>query len=123
VERGNVEEVGLQEVRGLDGGVMWRDSLKRGDGRENGGMVSEVLVHGDTEKSLLVGFRDGAPLVVVVVGDNKKLVGVFRGRVPNAIRDGIRVSEFADDVFKSGAAFLDDFLDLVNLDFNRGKRR
>ena len=53
----------------------------------------------------------------------KKLVGVFRGRVPNAILDGVRVSEFASDVFESGAAFLGDFLDLVNLNFNRGKRR
>jgi len=44
VERGNVEEVGLQEVHGLDGGVMWCTSLKRGDGRENGGMVDKVLV-------------------------------------------------------------------------------
>jgi len=75
VERGNVEEVGLQEVRGLDGGVVRRGSLKRGDGRENRGMVDEVLVRGDTKKSLLVGFQDGAPLVVVVMGTMKNWWG------------------------------------------------
>ena len=49
MERGNVKEVCLQEVHGLDGSVVWCVSLKRGDGRENGGMVDEVLVRQDSQ--------------------------------------------------------------------------
>ena len=120
VERGNVKETRLQEVCGLDSGVVWHDSLKRGDGGENGGMIDKVLVRGDSQKSLVC-FRDGAPLVMVVVGDNEILVGVLRGQVPNAIRDGVRVKEVVGDVFKGGAIFLFDFLGLFNLNFNRGK--
>ena len=47
VEQGNVKEVCLQRVHGLDGGEVWHVSLKRGDGRENGGMVDKVLVYWD----------------------------------------------------------------------------
>ena len=67
----------LQEVRGLDDGVVRRASFEGGDGRKNGGVVDKVLIRGDSKKSLLVGFREGAPLVVVVVGDDKELVGMF----------------------------------------------
>ena len=57
---------------------------------------------------------------MVIVGDDKKLMGVLCGWIPDTIRDGIRVSESVSDVFEGGAGFLDDFLDLVNLYFNWG---
>ena len=40
----------------------------------------------------------------------------------NAVRDGVRVGEFVSDVFEGGVVFLDDFSDLVNLNFDWGKR-
>ena len=48
---------------------------------------------------------------------------MLRGWVLNTIRDGVQVNKLVGDVFESGAVFLDDFLDLVNLNFNQGKRR
>ena len=57
---------------------------------------------------------------MVIMGDDKKLMGVLFGWVPDTIRDDVRVSESVSDVLEGGAGFLDDFLDLVNLYFNWG---
>ena len=48
MERGDVENLGLPEVRGLDGGVMWNLSFERGDGWEDWGVVHKVLEVGNS---------------------------------------------------------------------------
>ena len=56
----------------------------------------------------------------MVMGDDEILVRVLRGWVSNAIWDGVQVNKFISDVFKRGAVFLNDFLNLLNLNFNWG---
>ena len=47
IKQGNVKDLGLPEVRGHDGGVVWDLSLKWGNSGEDWGMVNEVLEIGD----------------------------------------------------------------------------
>ena len=47
MEEGDVEDVGLPEVRRVDGGVMRNFTLKRGNRGEDRGVVEEVLEAGD----------------------------------------------------------------------------
>ena len=59
---------------------------------------------------------------MVVVGDDKVLVGVLKGRILDTIRDSVRVKDVSSsDVLEGGAILLDDFLDLVNLYFDCGQ--
>ena len=69
-------------------------------------------------------FSDWPPLVVVVVEDDETLVGVLEGRISDAIRDSVRVKDVSSsDVLEGRAIFLGDFLDLVDLYFDRGEGR
>ena len=69
-------------------------------------------------------FSDRSPLVVVVVEDNEVLVRVLEGRIRDAIRDSVRIKDVSSgDILEGGAIFLDDFLDLVDLYFDRGEGR
>ena len=64
------------------------------------------------------------PLVVVLVEDDEALVGVLEGRIRDTIRDSVRVKDVSSsDVLEGGAIFLGDFLDLVDLYFDRGEGR
>ena len=56
------------------------------------------------------------------MGDDEVLVGVLVGRICNTIRDSVRVKDVSScDVLEGGAVFLDDFLNLVDLYFDRGQ--
>ena len=45
---GNVKNMGLPEVRGCDGGVVWDSPFKGSNGWEDQGMVEEMLEIGDS---------------------------------------------------------------------------
>ena len=61
---------------------------------------------------------------MVVVGDYEILVGVFDGRIHDTIRESVRVKNVSgSDIMEGRAIFLDDFLDLVDLYFDRGQGR
>ena len=61
---------------------------------------------------------------MVVVEDDKTLVGVLKGWILDTIQDSVRVKDASSsDVLEGGAIFLDDFLDLVNLYFDRRQGR
>ena len=67
-------------------------------------------------------FSDWSPLVVVFVEDDEALVGVLEGRISDTIRDSVWVKDVSSsDVLEGGAIFLDDFLSLVDLYFDRGQ--
>ena len=69
-------------------------------------------------------FSDWSPLVVVVVEDDEALVGVLEGRIRDTVWDSVWVKDVSScDILESGAVFLDDFLDLVDLYFDRGEGR
>ena len=69
-------------------------------------------------------FSNWSPLVVVVVEDDEALVGVLEGRISNTIRDSVRVKDVSSsDVLEGRAIFLNDFLNLVDLYFDRGQGR
>ena len=69
-------------------------------------------------------FSDGSPLVVVVVKDDEALVGVLEGQILDTIRDSVWVKNVSSgDVLEGRAIFLDDFLNLVDLYFDRGEGR
>ena len=48
MECGDVKDLGLPEVRGLDGGVMWDLSFKQSDSWKDQGVVHQVLEVGNS---------------------------------------------------------------------------
>ena len=63
-------------------------------------------------------------LVVVVVGDDEVLVRVLVGQICDTIRDSVRIKDVSSgDILEGRAIFLDDFLDFVDLYFDRGEGR
>ena len=70
----------------------------------------------------MTSFSNWPPLVVVVVEDDETLVGVLEGRILDTIWDSVRVKDVSSsDILDGGAIFLDGFLDLVGLYFDRGE--
>ena len=55
MERGNIKNLGLPEVRWGDGCVMRDLSFERGDGWEDRGVFKEMPDVGDRKKSWVVG--------------------------------------------------------------------